>query len=136
MIVMRNRPEYLEALLAIWHAGLVAVPINSRLHRAEIEYIVDHSGAIAVITDDDHASDAEAVLQAVDTMTAVVVAPGPQWLDLASAPPIAAVDRRPTDQLQPDPSRPEPCRSRCGATAALGNAVRFRRQAPAKAVRA
>ena len=22
-IVMRNRPEYLEALLAIWHAGLV-----------------------------------------------------------------------------------------------------------------
>ena len=96
-IVMRNRPEYLEALLAIWHAGLVAVPINSRLHRAEIEYIVDHSGAIAVITDDDHASDAEAVLQAVDTMTAVVVAPGPQWLDLASAPPIAVVDRRPTD---------------------------------------
>ena len=25
-IVMRNRPEYLEALYAIWHAGLVAVP--------------------------------------------------------------------------------------------------------------
>ena len=29
---MRNRPEYLEALFAIWHAGLVAVPINARLH--------------------------------------------------------------------------------------------------------
>ena len=28
-IVMRNRPEYLEALFAIWHAGLVAVPVNA-----------------------------------------------------------------------------------------------------------
>ena len=35
-IVMRNRPEYLEALYAIWHAGLVAVPVNARLHRDEI----------------------------------------------------------------------------------------------------
>ena len=35
-IVMRNRPEYLEALFAIWHAGLVAVPVNARLHRDEI----------------------------------------------------------------------------------------------------
>ena len=33
---MRNRPEYLEALFAIWHAGLVAVPVNARLHRDEI----------------------------------------------------------------------------------------------------
>ena len=38
-IVMRNRPEYLEALFAIWHAGLVAVPVNARLHRDEIAYI-------------------------------------------------------------------------------------------------
>ncbi|MEP7114045.1 MAG: AMP-binding protein, partial [Ilumatobacteraceae bacterium] len=42
-IVMRNRPEYLEALFAIWHAGLVAVPVNARLHRDEIAYILDHS---------------------------------------------------------------------------------------------
>ena len=40
-IVMRNRPEYLEALFAIWHAGLVAVPVNARLHRDEIAYILD-----------------------------------------------------------------------------------------------
>jgi len=39
-IVMRNRPEYLEALFAIWHAGLVAVPVNARLHRDEIAYIL------------------------------------------------------------------------------------------------
>ena len=96
-IVMRNWPEYLEALLAIWHAGLVAVPINSRLHRDEIEYIVEHSGSIAVVTDDDHAADLDAVLDAVETMRAVVVAPGEQWDDLAGATPISPVDRQPTD---------------------------------------
>jgi acyl-CoA synthetase (AMP-forming)/AMP-acid ligase II len=42
-IVMRNRPEYLEALFGIWHAGLVAVPVNARLHRDEIAYIFEHS---------------------------------------------------------------------------------------------
>lgn len=42
-IVMRNRPEYLEALFAVWHAGLVAVPVNARLHRDEVAYVLDHS---------------------------------------------------------------------------------------------
>ena len=31
-IAMTNRPEFLEALFAIWHAGLVAVPMNAKLH--------------------------------------------------------------------------------------------------------
>ncbi|MEI2706715.1 MAG: class I adenylate-forming enzyme family protein [Ilumatobacteraceae bacterium] len=59
--MMRNRPEYLEALFAIWHAGLVAVPVNARLHRDEIAYILDHSGSTAVVTDDDHADDVESL---------------------------------------------------------------------------
>src|SRR6476659_1019717 len=54
-LVMRNRPEYLEALYAIWHAGLVAVPVNARLHRDEIGYILAHSGAAAIVTDEEHA---------------------------------------------------------------------------------
>ena len=58
---MRNRPEYLEALFAIWHAGLVAVPVNARLHRDEIAYILDDSGAAVVVTDEDHADDVESL---------------------------------------------------------------------------
>jgi long-chain acyl-CoA synthetase len=49
-ILMRNRPEYLEALFGIWHAGLVAVPINARLHRDEIAYILQDSGTAVVVT--------------------------------------------------------------------------------------
>jgi len=49
-IVRRNRPEYLEALFAIWHAGLVTVPVNARLHRDEIAYILEHSETAVVVT--------------------------------------------------------------------------------------
>jgi len=90
-IVMRNRPEYLEALFAIWHAGLVAVPVNARLHRDEIGYILGDSGAAVVLTDDDHADDVESL----DVPS--VSAPGERWDRLTSAMPGALVDRQPHD---------------------------------------
>jgi long-chain acyl-CoA synthetase len=42
-IAMPNAPEYLEALYGIWWAGLVAVPVNAKLHAREIAYIVENS---------------------------------------------------------------------------------------------
>src|SRR5690606_25021406 len=39
-IVSENRPEYVEALFGIWAAGLVAVPINCKLHPREVAQIV------------------------------------------------------------------------------------------------
>ena len=44
-IIMKNRPEYLEALYGIWYAGLVAVPVNAKLHPRESAYIIGDSGA-------------------------------------------------------------------------------------------
>jgi long-chain acyl-CoA synthetase len=44
-IAAKNSPDYLEALYAIWHAGLAAVPANAKLHGAELGYILDQSGA-------------------------------------------------------------------------------------------
>ena len=96
-IVMRNRPEYLEALFAIWHAGLVAVPVNARLHRDEIAHVARHSGARVMIVDDGHVADTEPLLASIDTLDALVVAPGPQWDELVRSEPIALVDRAPTD---------------------------------------
>jgi len=46
-IAMKNCPEYLEVLFACWHAGLVAVPMNAKLHPREFAYIVENSGASA-----------------------------------------------------------------------------------------
>ncbi|MGQ0429993.1 MAG: class I adenylate-forming enzyme family protein [Gammaproteobacteria bacterium] len=44
-LALGNRPEYLEILYACWHAGLVAVPINAKLHPAEFAYVLDHCTA-------------------------------------------------------------------------------------------
>ncbi len=46
-IAMKNCPEYLEVLFACWHAGLVAVPMNAKLHPREFAYILGDSGARA-----------------------------------------------------------------------------------------
>ena len=91
-IVMRNRPEYLEALFAIWHAGLVAVPVNARLHRDEIAYIIDHSGAVVALTDEDHAGDLEPLVGTAGMLEAVVPAPGERWDRLAASSPAPLVD--------------------------------------------
>jgi acyl-CoA synthetase (AMP-forming)/AMP-acid ligase II len=50
-IVMKNAPEYLEAMYGIWWAGLAAVPVNAKLHPREVAYIVEDSGARLVIED-------------------------------------------------------------------------------------
>ncbi|HEY6852843.1 MAG TPA: AMP-binding protein, partial [Gemmatimonadales bacterium] len=44
-LVARNTPEYVETLFACWHAGLTAVPVNSKLHASELDYVLEHSGA-------------------------------------------------------------------------------------------
>jgi long-chain acyl-CoA synthetase len=96
-IWMRNRPEYLEAMFAIWHAGLVAVPVNARLHRNEIAYILEHSESAVVVTDADHAGDVEPLAGSIASLKATVVAPGDQWDPLIASPPIALADCVPQD---------------------------------------
>lgn len=96
-IVMNNRPEYLEAMFAIWHAGLVAVPVNARLHRDEVAYILDQSGSALAVVDEDHADDVESLVGSLAALQAVVVAPGERWDRIAQIAPRSLVDRRPED---------------------------------------
>jgi len=44
-IVQSNTPAYLECLAAVWHAGLVAVPMNAKLHAREFVFMLERSGA-------------------------------------------------------------------------------------------
>ena len=52
-LAMTNCPEFVEALYAIWHAGLTAVPMNAKLHRREFSYIVNNAGARLCLVNDD-----------------------------------------------------------------------------------
>jgi long-chain acyl-CoA synthetase len=68
-LVMKNCPAYVELMFACWHAGLVAVPINAKLHPRELEYILGHAGArLCFATPDLHA----AVAGSVPGMEAVI----------------------------------------------------------------
>jgi len=51
-LAMTNCPAYIEIMWACWIAGLCVVPINSKLHPKEFEFIFENTGArIAFITD-------------------------------------------------------------------------------------
>ena len=50
-LLLHNRIEFVEALLACHRVAAVAVPINFRLAADEIEYILGDSGAVALICD-------------------------------------------------------------------------------------
>jgi long-chain acyl-CoA synthetase len=53
VIFMRNHPRYLELLWGAWWAGLVVVPVNAKLHPAEVEWIIDNAQARwAFVTED------------------------------------------------------------------------------------
>ena len=49
-LYMQNCVEYFEVLFAAWHAGLVAVPVNAKLHPRELRWILDNAGAKACFT--------------------------------------------------------------------------------------
>jgi long-chain acyl-CoA synthetase len=84
-ILMYNQPEYLEALFGIWYAGLVAVPVNAKLHPREYEYILADSGARVCFVSDEIAAQLPA---AVDC----VVSAGDGWIELLASAPMAPAE--------------------------------------------
>ncbi|WP_068062206.1 AMP-binding protein [Nocardia xishanensis] len=51
MVLMLNRPEYVETLLAVTAVGAIAVPVNIRMSPAEAVFVATDVGAKAVVTD-------------------------------------------------------------------------------------
>lgn len=94
-IVAGNSPHYVKALHAIWHAGLVAVPVNAKLHGLEIAYILEHSGARVAFVSADLASVVSAhVPPALESIIAIGSA---DWRALAAAGPIPVMPRAASD---------------------------------------
>lgn len=64
-LIMKNCPEYVEAFLAIWHAGLVAVPMNAKLHSSDFAYMLKASGAKLCFVTPDLATAAHAAAKGI-----------------------------------------------------------------------
>src|SRR3954454_10579569 len=87
-LLAANGHRYLEAFFAVPAAGLVLVPLNTRLAHPELAHIVAHSGARVLITDRDPGGlrscveqvitiddDYERLLAGADTRTVANVSP-------------------------------------------------------------
>jgi len=93
-IVMANVPEYVEALLGLWWAGLAAVPVNAKLHPREIAWILADSGARAVFATRELAGGVAEAAREAGTNPRILEAAGSPWraLDGPAGPPEALDD--------------------------------------------
>jgi long-chain acyl-CoA synthetase len=96
-IAMTNRAEYLEALFAVWHAGLFAVPINAKLHREEFRYILEHSGARLAFVSPDLVETIAPLLPDLPEVDSIVVAGDDAWRRMVGHDGIDLVARAPDD---------------------------------------
>lgn len=68
MLALRNHPSYIESMLAIWHAGLCAVPVNAKLHPNELEYILRDSDARLCLSQGELLAALEPVARGLDAV--------------------------------------------------------------------
>jgi len=95
VIAAKNTPDYLDALYGVWHAGLVAVPANAKLHGAELGYIIAQSGARVCLASANVES--EIAPHAPQSLERLIALGGADYARLLAADPIDVVPRAPDD---------------------------------------
>ncbi|HXZ61484.1 MAG TPA: long-chain fatty acid--CoA ligase, partial [Acidimicrobiales bacterium] len=81
-----NCPEFLQTVFAANYLGAIAMPINWRLAAPEVHYILEHSGARALVCDESlRALGEEATSALQGSLLRACTAPGPDagWIPLA-----------------------------------------------------
>ncbi|WP_343601057.1 fatty-acid--CoA ligase FadD5, partial [Mycobacterium sp.] len=76
MILMLNRPEFVESALAATMLGAIAVPVNFRLTPAELAFLVDDCQARVMVTESVLAAVAAGVRDTAPALSTIVVAGG------------------------------------------------------------
>jgi long-chain acyl-CoA synthetase len=96
-LVMRNVPEYVELLLAGWHAGLTMVPANAKLHRREIAYILEHAGARVCFVTPDLAETVAPLADEIASLQRVVEVGTRDYAQLHRSEPVPVAEVAPDD---------------------------------------
>jgi fatty-acyl-CoA synthase len=92
-ILMTNRPEFVECVLAANAVGAIAVPINFRLTPDEVAYVLADSGAALIATDAALAPLATAATAGLDPAVPIFVA-GVDPLEAGAWTPEIEIDER------------------------------------------
>jgi long-chain acyl-CoA synthetase len=96
-LVMRNCAAFVESLVACWHGGYVAVPVNAKLHPREISFILAHSGARVCFATADLAQQIATLRQELPDLRAVVAVENADYAKFAAAEPAPIAARAPED---------------------------------------
>ena len=92
-----NDPRYLEVMYGAWIAGMVVVPINSKLHPKEVAFILEDSGAAALFASEDVAASLQPLLPGIATLRHAVDLRGRDFSRLAQDGAMAPLDVAPDD---------------------------------------
>jgi len=92
-LIMKNHPQYWIALFAIWRAGLVAVPINAKLHINEFRYILENSGSKLCFATSELAKN----LIPLSDLVQIINTSSPRYNDLKTGKGAVMADKDPDD---------------------------------------
>jgi long-chain acyl-CoA synthetase len=94
---MDNCLEFLPVLYGTWRAGLTAVPINSKLHPKELQWILENAGArLCIVTPD--LLDRLADLPSGAALPPVIVTGSPDYRALLTGDPVSRAPADPEDE--------------------------------------
>lgn len=93
VLFMSNCPEYLEVLYGTLWAGLVAVPVNAKLHPRELAYAVEDSGAACMFISPDLATWELPLSTDNKALKRTFVTGTPEYASLLGAAPITLAHR-------------------------------------------
>ncbi|HEY1572282.1 MAG TPA: long-chain fatty acid--CoA ligase [Pseudonocardiaceae bacterium] len=77
-LLLRNHIEFVATVFAVSHVGAVFLPVNYRLSPAEWEFILNHAGAKAILTEPDYRPEVDGIDIGVRHRLLLGSAPG--WL--------------------------------------------------------
>ena len=96
-LYLQNMPQFVIGLLAAWKLGATAVPVNPMLKERELRYVLNDSGARAIISLQDLWNEVAAKAAAgTDVDVAITTSPLDYLSDLEVPPPLAAIQRAAT----------------------------------------
>ncbi|WP_040701297.1 acyl-CoA synthetase [Nocardia vinacea] len=83
-VLLYNRVEFVETMLAANHIGAAIMPLNYRLSPAEWQYILEHSNVGAIVTESEFTTGIDALASSLPQLRHRVTldaAPDPSWLE-------------------------------------------------------
>ncbi len=91
-LAAHNVPEYIETLFGCWWAGLIVVPVNSKLHPKELAHVLADSGVRWVFVDAAWHAALGSLAGATATLERAIELGSVEYARLCAGPPLADPD--------------------------------------------